>query len=203
MNNQRLSVNKVKLPNEPILNIIIVIVFVLFTCGCGVDETVKQNAYLHNKTAEMAKMIATGEDVSDDLGGLISLSALQSRAFIADYGMPDKLPAASTVDDLLDESSFTLAGSAIEIAQRKPDAWDIADGFINAGIAVAGLFGGVWGIRLASFLRSTQLKSNALREIVLGNEVFKKTNTEMTTAFKAAHSNQSQPTRQVVKQMKV
>ena len=184
-------------------NIFIISVFVLFACGCAVDETVRQNAYLHNKTAEMAKVIATGEEVSNDLGGLISLSALQSRAFIADYGLPDKLPAASTVDDLLDESSFALAGSAIEISRKKTDAWDIADGFINAGIAVAGLFGGVWGIRLASFLRSTQLKSNALREIVLGNEVFKKTNDEMATAFKTAHVHQSQPTRQIVKEMKV
>ena len=97
---------------------------------------------------------------------------------------------------------FALADSAFDISRKKPDAWDVADGFINAGIAVAGLFGGVWGIKLASFLRSAQIKGNALREVVLGNEVFKKTNSEMATAFKTAHNNQSQPTRQIVKEMK-
>ena len=181
---------------------IIVSVLVLLVCGCQVDETVRQNAYLHNKTAEMAKTVASSENISGDLGELISLSALQSRAFVADYGLPDELPAASTVNDLLSESSFAIADNAFDISRQKPDAWSIADGFINAGIAVAGLFGGVWGIKLASFLRSAQLKSNALREVVLGNELFKKTNSEMTTAFKTAHSNQSQPTRQIVKEMK-
>jgi hypothetical protein len=184
-------------------NLIVISVFGLFISGCGVNEVVRQNAYLHNKTAEMAKAVAHIEEVSGDLDGLISLSALQSRAFVADYGLPDELPAASTVDDLLSESSFTIANSAFDISRQKPDAWDIADGFINAGIAVAGLFGGVWGIKLASFLRSTQLKSNALREVVLGNELFKKTNDKMSTAFKTAHSNQSQPTRKIVKEMKV
>jgi len=184
-------------------NLIIVSVFGLFVCGCAVDEVVRQNAYLHNKTAEMAKAVANTEEVSGDLDGLISLSALQSRAFVADYGLPDELPAASTVDALLSESSFAIADSAFDISRKKSDAWDIADGFINAGIAVAGLFGGVWGIKLASFLRSAQLKSNALREVVLGNELFKKSNDKMTTAFKTAHSNQSQPTRQIVKEMKV
>jgi len=184
-------------------NLIICSVFALFICGCQVDEVVRQNAYLHNKTAEMAKAVATGEEVSSDLNGLISLSALQSRAFVADYGLPDELPAASTVDDLLSESSFAIADSAFDISRKKPQALDVADGFINAGIAIAGLFGGVWGIKIASFLRSAQIKSNALREIVLGNELFKKTNSRMAAAFKTAHSSQSQPTRQIVRDMKV
>ena len=178
-------------------------IFGLFVCGCGVDEVVRQNAYLHNKTAEMVKVVAGSEGVSGELDGLISLNASQSRAFVADYGLPEVLPAASTVDDLLSESSFVLADTAFDRSRKKPDAWDVADGFINAGIAIAGLFGGVWGIKLVSFLRSTQLKSNALREVVLGNEVFKKTNGEMATAFKTAHNYQSQPTRQIVKEMKV
>ena len=136
------------------------------------------------------------------LDGLISLSALQSRAFVADYGLPDKLPAASTVDDILSESSFTLADAAFDTSRKKPDVWDIADGLINAGIGIAGLFGGVWGIKLASVLQSARLKSNALREVVLGNEVFKKANSEMASAFKTAHVHQSQPTRKIVKEMK-
>jgi hypothetical protein len=184
-------------------SIIIVSVLGLLVCGCTVDEVIRQNAYLHNKTVEMTKSVAGGEGVSSELGGLISLSALQSRAFVADYGLPDKLPAASTTNDILSESSFILADSAFDISRKKADAWDIADGFINAGLAIAGLFGGVWGIKLATFLRSAQLKSNALREVVLGNEVFKKTNNEMMSAFKTAHVNQSPPTRHIVKEMKI
>jgi hypothetical protein len=183
-------------------SLIIVSVFGLFICGCAVDEAVKQNAYLHNKTVEMTKAVAGGEGVSNELDGLISLSSLQSRAFVADYGLPDTLPAASTIDDILSESSFALADSAFNISQKKADAWDVADGLINAGLTIAGLFGGVWGIKAASYLRSAQLKSNALREVVLGNEVFKKTNGEMTPAFKTAHVHQSQPTRKIVKEMK-
>jgi hypothetical protein len=184
-------------------NLIIVSVFGLFVCGCTVDEVVRQNAYLHNKTVEMAKTVASGEGVSNKLDGLISLSSLQSRAFVADYGLPDSLPAASTANDILSESSFAIADTAFDISRKKAHAWDIADGFIDAGIVIAGLFGGVGGIKLASFLRSTQIKGNALREVVLGNEVFKKTNDEMATAFKTAHVHQSQPTRQIVKEMKV
>lgn len=180
----------------------VISLFGLFVCGCGVNEAVRQNAYVHNKTAEMAKTVAAGEEISSDLDRLISLSALQSRAFVADYGMPDELPVASTVDDLLDESNFALADKAFDISRKKPDAWDIADGFINAGIAIAGLFGGMWSIKLVSFLRSAQIKSNALHEVILGNELFKKTNSQMNEAFKEAHSNQSQPTRQIVREMK-
>lgn len=182
---------------------IIVSVFGLFICGCAVDEVVRQNAYLHSKTADMAKTVASSEVISNELNGLISLNALQSRAFVADYGLPEKLPTVSTVDAILSESSFMVADAAFNMSRKKPDAWDIADGLINAGIGIAGLFGGVWGIKLASIFRTAQLKSNALQEVVLGNEVFKKTNSEMASAFKMAHSYQSQPTRQIVKDMKV
>jgi hypothetical protein len=181
---------------------IIVCAVALFISGCGVDEVIKRNAYMHSKTTEMAKTLAAGEQISSELNGLVSLSALQSRAFITDYGLPEKLPVASTVDDILSESSFMLADNAFDISQKKTDAWDIADGLINAGIGIASLFGGVWGIKLASALQSAKLKGNALREVVLGNEVFKNTNNEMTSAFKAAHIHQSQPTRQIVKEMK-
>lgn len=181
---------------------IIASAFVLLICGCGVDEIVKQNAYLHSKTTEMTKAAASGEEISNELDQLISLSALQSRAFVADYGLPDKLPATSSVNDILSDSSFAIADTAFDISRKKTDAWDIADGVINAGIGIAGLFGGVWGIKLASVLQSARLKSNALREVVLGNEVFKKSNNEMAAAFKTAHSYQSQPTRQIVKEMK-
>ena len=44
--------------------LIIVSVFGVLVCGCSVDETIRQNAYVHNKTAEMAKAVAAGEEVS-------------------------------------------------------------------------------------------------------------------------------------------
>ena len=184
------------------LRIFVCLVCIFFVCGCSVDEALRQNAYLHNRTAEMARSVASSEEVSGELDGLITLSALQSRAFVADYGMPEKPPAATTVDDILADSSFALADTAFEISSDKPDAWDIADGIINAGIGVAGLFGGVWGVRLAAFLRSAKLKSNALREVVLGNEIFRKTHGESDYDFKKAHAQQSTPTRKIVDEIR-
>ena len=50
--------------------------------------------------------------------------------------------------------------------EQKPnqlDTWDIADSALELGIAVAGLFGGVYGIKVAGFLKQARGKSDALR----------------------------------------
>lgn len=187
--------------------VLFVCVFVLFVSGCqsfryAASEVQKQNAYLHGRTAEMASVVASSEGVSDQLKELTSLGALQSRAFVADYGLPDDLPAAGTVEDVLAEAGFAVAGVAFDHSRKKPDAWDVADGVIDAGIAIAGLLGGVWGIKAAGFLRMARQNSNALREVVLGNEVFKKTNGDVAAAFKSAHGYQSQPTKRIVADMR-
>jgi len=52
------------------------------------------------------------------------------------------------------------------------------------------------------FLKDARTKSQALKEIIAGNELFKKQNQSQTAAFKEAHHNQSPQTRQLVAQMK-
>jgi len=187
----------------------VTVCLVIFSLICGCDsirfapsEAQKQNAYLHQRTASKASETAIREDVSDELISLTSLSALQSEAFVFDYGFPGELPHAETVDDILNKSSYDLARTASDVSRTRVDAWDIADGAMDIGIAVAGLLGGVWGVRVVSVLRTAKLRSNALREIVLGNELFKKSNSDMADAFKSAHTMQSKPTRKVVAEMK-
>ncbi|MBW8036707.1 MAG: hypothetical protein FVQ79_14045 [Planctomycetes bacterium] len=127
---------------------------------------------------------------------------MQSEAFVFDYGFPDELPAVETADDILSESSYDLAHAASDVSSMRADVWGIADGAIDFGIAVAGLLGGVWGVRVVSVLSAAKLRSNALQEVVLGNELFKKSNRDMAGAFKSAHAMQSKPTRNVVAEMK-
>lgn len=187
--------------------VLFICVSVLFVSGCqsfryAASQAQKQNAYLHGRTAEMANTVALSEDVSGQLKELTSLGASQSRAFIADYGLPDDLPPAGTVEDVLAGAGFAIADVAFDHSRKKPDAWDVADGAIDAGIAIAGLLGGVWGIKAAGFLRMARQNTNALREVVLGNEVFKKTNADSADAFKSAHGYQSQPTKRIVADMK-
>ena len=165
-------------------------------------EIQKQNAWLHNRTAEMAADVARTEDSSGELQGLTKLCEVQSRAFTADYGLPEEFSAADTVDAILAESNQQLAHSALAEARQRPDAWDVADGAIDLGIGVAALFGGVYGVRAARFLKDARAKSKALREIITGNELFKREHADSAQAFKLAHKDQSPQTRQLVTQAK-
>ncbi len=180
---------------------------VLLLAGCGTlrfapGEAQKQNAWLHSQTARMAADVARVEDASGQLQGLTKLCEVQSRAFTADYGLPDEFPAADTVEAVLAESNQQLARSALSAALRRPDAWDVADGVMELGIGIAALFGGVYGARAARFIKEARAKSKALREIIEGNELFKSEHTDSAQAFKQAHKDQSAQTRQLVAQMK-
>lgn len=183
------------------------VVVVMLLAGCdslrfAPGEIQKQNAWLHNRTAQMAADVARTEDTSGELQGLTKLCEVQSRAFAADYGLPAEFPAADTVDAILAESNQQLAGLALAEARQRPDAWDVADGVMDLGIGVAALFGGVYGVRAARFLKEARAKSKALREIITGNELFKREHADSTHAFKAAHKDQSPQTRQLVAQLK-
>ncbi len=185
----------------------VLVAVVVLLSGCdslryAPGEAQKQNAWLHNRTAQMAADVAHVEDTSGQLQDLTNLCEVQSRAFAADYGLPDEFPAADTVGAILGESNQQLAGLALSEARQRPDAWDVADGAIELGIGVAALFGGVYGVRAARFLNEARAKSKALREIVTGNELFKREHADSAQAFKAAHKDQSPQTRQLVTQMK-
>jgi hypothetical protein len=179
----------------------------LFCAGCesirfAPNETQKQNAWVHNQTAAIAAQEAQAEQTSEELQDLTRLSEMQSRAFVAYCGLPDEYPKADTAEDVLSESNRQLATAAITQSRQRPDAWGVADSAFELGIAIAGLFGGVYATRIGKFLQDAKSKSNALKEIVLANEIFKKTNPDAADAFKDAQRNQSPLTKQIVSEVK-
>lgn len=187
------------------LFVAVVLVFLFSGCDSfrfAPGEVQKANAWLHNRTAQMTADAAKAEAVSSELVELAALSEIQSRAFVADYGVPKEFPPAATVEDVLSASSSSLAAAAISLSSDRPDVWDLADGAIQLGIGIAGILGGVYGIRATQFLRHAGQKSRALREIIEGNELFKRQNTNVAESFKQAHKAQSPTTRQIVTQIK-
>lgn len=186
---------------------VIVTAGMLFCVGCeGIrfspSEAQKENAWVHNRTAAFASQTAQSEQASEKLQELTRLSETQSQAFVAYCGLPEELPKADTVNDVLSESNKQLAATAIAQSKQRPDMWTVADSTLELGIAVAGLFGGAGAVRVMSFLQQAKAKSNALKEIVLANEIFKHTNPDSAEAFKDAHANQSPLTKQIVTEVK-
>ena len=165
-------------------------------------EKQKQNAWLHNRTTQVVAQTAQAEDASDKLKALTQLSELQSRAFISYCGLPEEFPKAETAEDILAQSNWQLAGSALAESAERPDAWQMADSALELGIGVCAVLGGVYGTRAVRFLKDTRVKSQALKEIITGNELFKKQNISSAAAFKTAQANQSPQTRQIVTEMK-
>jgi len=165
-------------------------------------EAQKQNAWLHNRTAIMAAETAKVEDTSEKLQALTQLSEIQSRAFGSYYGLPKEFPQAETAEDVLAESNWQLAHTALQQGAERPDAWEVADSMLELGIGICALLGGVYGTRAVGFFKQAKAKSKALQEIIGGNELFKKQNESSASAFKQAQSNQSPQTRQIVAKMK-
>ena len=74
---------------------------------------------------------------------------------------------------------------------------------MELGIALVGWFGGVYGIRIAGYLRTAREKSKALKEIVQGNELFKQLWPEQADRFKEAQRKQSPATKKIVVAVRV
>jgi len=165
-------------------------------------EAQKQNAWLHNRTTLITAEAARGENASEKLQALTRLTELQSRAFTSYYGLPKEFPQADTAEDILAESNFQLARTALGESADRPDTWQVADSALELAIGICALLGGVYGTKAVGFLRTAKVKSQALREIIEGNEFFKKEHTELAGAFKEAHNDQSPQTRQIVAEMK-
>ena len=179
----------------------------LLLAGCGnlrftPAEVQKQNAWLHNRTAIVAAETARAEDASQTLQALTQLNEVQSRAFSSYCGLPDEFPRAETAEDILAESNWQLAATAVQASAERPDEWQVADSMLELGIGICAVVGGVGGARAVRILKDARTKSQALREVVAGNELFKKQNQAQAAAFKQAQSNQSPKTRQLVAQMK-
>jgi len=188
----------------------IVITITLFSCmfsGCdslrfAPSEQQKQNAWLHGRTTMITADTAKVENASEQLQALTKLSEIQSRAFSTYFGPPKKFPHSETAEDVLAESNFQLARTAMQQGTDRPDPWQVADSMLELGIGLCALLGGVYGTKAIGFLRQTKTKSKALKEIITGNELFKKQNVSSAPAFKQAHQNQSPKTRQIVAQVK-
>jgi len=187
--------------------ILILLLLALGVCGCDAlrfapSERQKQNAWLHNRTAAVVAETAQTEGASRELQELTKLSELQSRAFTSYCGLPKKYPQADTREQILAQSNWRLANTALSESAQRPDAWQVADSAMELGIGLCALLGGVCGTRAVRFLKDARAKSQALKEVVQGNELFKKRNQTQAPAFKAAQQNQSPATRQLVVQMK-
>ena len=182
-------------------------VLVFSIAGCdslrlAPSEQQKQNAWLHNRTAAVAAETAKAEQGSQELQALTQLSELQSRAFTSYCGLPKEYPQAETTEQILGKSNWQLASAAVTESAQRPDPWQVADSVLEFGIGLGALLGGVCGIRAVRFLRDARAKSQALKEIVEGNELFKKQLPSQAKAFKAAQQNQSPETRQLVATLK-
>ena len=165
-------------------------------------EAQKQNAWLHNRTTIVAADTAGQEAASEKLQALTKLSQLQSRAFTSYYGLPKKFPQAYTTEEILSQSNFQLAQMALANSAKRPNAWQLADNVFELAIGISALLGGVYGTRAVRHLKEARAKSKALKEIIEGNELFKKQNESYASTFKEAHKDQSPQTRQIVAQMK-
>jgi len=180
-------------------------------CGCDTlrfapREEQKQNAYLHWRVAELAAAQAKAEETSPQLQGLTGLSAQQSQAFVADYGMPKDSSMATQAWPWHPSEGFAtetaIAATAYQQSVERPDVWQMAGGAIDMGIALAGLLGGAYGVRITQFLKQARDKSKALKEIIEGNELFKQLNPALTQAFKDAQKEQSVETKKIVTEIK-
>ncbi len=182
-------------------------ILMCLTAGCdslrlAPSEQQKQNAWLHNRTAAVAAETARAEQSSQELQALTQLSELQSRAFTSYCGLPKEYPQAETTAQILGKSNWQLANTAVMESAQRPDPWQVADSVLEFGIGLGALLGGVCGTRAVRFLRDARAKSQALKEVVAGNELFKKKQPSQAKTFKAAQQNQSPQTRQLVAALK-
>ena len=107
-----------------------------------------------------------------------------------------------SAEEILAESNLKLVQTATSESAQRPDAFEVADNIFELAIGISALLGGIYGTRAVSFLKQARKKSEALREIIEGNELFKKQNRAYNDAFKEAHKSQSPQTRQLVVQIK-
>jgi hypothetical protein len=190
-----------------ITGLVLTAMLILPVAGCdslrlAPSEGQKQNAWLHNRTAAVAAETARVEQTSQELQALTRLSELQSRSFTSYCGLPREYPQAEAAEQILAQANWQVAHAALAQSAERPDPWQVADSALEIGIGLCALFGGVLGTRALRFLQDARAKSQALKEIIQGNELFKTQNADHVPAFKAAQQHQSPETRQFVTAMK-
>lgn len=187
------------------LNLFLLIVILLAGCESirlAPDEIQKQNTYIHGRTTELTAELAKIENTSDELQRLSKLGAKQSKAFLAYYGLPNTIPKIDSYESLLSDESSVVTEQAIINASKRADPFEIANSTLDLCIGIASLFGGALGVKIITALGAARKNSDALREIVQANELFKQDNPQISSSFKTAQSNQSSETKQIVTKIK-
>jgi hypothetical protein len=187
--------------------LIITSIILLFLCGCDTirlapTEIQKQNAYLHNRVTKLAADTTKDEYSSPKLQALANLSHLQSKSYTAYFGLPKELPDADTVEDVLSQSNYNIAQTSLQQPTQRPDPFKTADALLQLAIGISAVFGGVYGTKAVTFLKEARTKSQALKEIIQGNELFKNLNPESKQNFKNSQSTQSLDTKKLVTEIK-
>ncbi|MGD9109328.1 MAG: hypothetical protein PVG93_00175 [Phycisphaerales bacterium] len=191
-------------------NTLILLLTFIFLTGCEMlrlapTEIQKQNAYLHQRTTRLAADTAQNENASDQLQALTDLSHLQSQSYTSYFGLPKELPQAYTAQDVLVQSNYDLAAVSLEQSQQRPeidDVFDQADAVLDLAIGIAAVIGGVCGTKAVRFLKDAKAKSQALKEVIQNNELFKKQNPDSADAFNHAQTSQSPETKILVTEVK-
>ena len=182
------------------LIVFVVLAFLMFgIVGCeeslrfAPSESIKQTAELTN---QMARKINTeGTEAQSPASRKLVKGTQVALSYI---GRPKEVPEP--------EHFETVSDQAQQDAEKRPDAWQMADSAIDLGIGVCALLGGVYGTRAVKFLKVARTKSKALQEIVKGNELFKETANEQTKQAFAIAQNKKQKTngtKQIVAEMKL
>lgn len=140
------------------------------------------------QTAELTNDLATKIDrEGTDPGSSASKQLVRGTQVALSYIGRSDQPA--------DPDDFETIVSQGQIdAELRPDVWQVADAALELGIGVAGLFGGIGGIKLAGYFQKAKEKSKALQEVVKGNELFKKTVDQGIRKQFADAQNQTQST---------
>ena len=196
-----------KTKNAPHKIALALITTFVFLAGCETlrfapSEIQKKNAYLHERATMFAADTAKDESASPQLQALTELAHLQSRSYTEYFGLPQELPQADSASDVLLQSNFDLAQASLVESAQRPDPWDTADALLELGIGISAILGGVYGTRAVKFLKEARAKSQALKEVIQGNELFKNQNPDSANAFKQAQQNQSTETRKLVTELK-
>jgi len=179
----------IKLPT--ILVFLFACALLLLTCGCqehlrfAPSESQKQSAELTNALAAKIKAEGTepGSPASEKL-------CEGTRAAVSHIGRPKTPPDLQQFD--------TITAQANQDAIRQLDPWQVTDSILELGIGISALFGGIYGTRAVRFLKQAREKSQALKEIVEANELFKthmnSNRTAVLKTFTADQDNKLSPT---------
>lgn len=170
-------------------------VFCLLFAGCQTpirfapSEAQKQNAQLTYQLAVKAN--TAGAEAGSPLTEQLEAGTATNSAYMGQPTTPANVEQFNEVN----KAAQTDAG-------KRPNPWDTANTFLDLGIAVAALFGGGAAVKVSKFLQDAKAKSNALKEVVLGSELFKMNADEKAVQdFKDAQANQSATTKQLVTQI--